>query len=195
MKCLDVVIHPIKVFYELFGGSVTSKGLAEMATEPACISVSLAKAKSALDLTNRQGALSIACEELEILADLLEAYFIPDHAEALQRQAIAIARKLAEKLEQAVSIRQIQAAIEIEFEQFSKTLLSLKNRQLKTDRGLLWSDIMRPSARTVALAIHRYQQCVQNEEQGFQDHIGRTHQKLNITYTSLQRRVYLSEHL
>lgn len=192
MKCLDVVFHPLKVFYDLCGFSAQSHGLATKVALSNCTDVSLAKAKTALESTNRQGALSIACEELEILADLLEAYFVPEQAEELQRQAISTARKLAEQLEQAVSIRQIQSTIEIEFEQFSKTLLSLKNRQLKTDRGLLWTDIMRPSARTVALAIHRYQHCVQNEEPVFKDNIGRINQRLNITYTSLQRRVYLT---
>jgi len=137
----------------------------------------------------RGQALQIACEELEILADLLEAYFIEKREEKLQQQAIRLARSLANKICRNNYNRKMTYPFDIEFEKLSRVLLTLKKCRLKTDTGLLWTDIMRPSARTVALSISRF-----NELQGDeQENLNKSNSKLNITYASLQRRVYLPD--
>lgn len=202
MNVRDVVTSPLKAvqgivmqfssYWKTIGNNETNFGEAATTAAYPYPPLSLDKTRVALKTASRQEALLIATEELEILADLLEAYFVEDQDEHMQRQAILLCRRLADKMIKHNARRSAHFAIDIDFEQLSRTLLTLKQHKLKTDRGSLWADIMRPSARTVGMAIHRYLDCVGNDDDNGLVSAGNS--QLNITYTALQRRIYLTEH-
>lgn len=143
-------------------------------------------------IRSAQDALKVASDELDILADLFEAHFVPTRYEELQYKAIELARNTAEALKEEVTPDVIQELIAIDCERLSQLMLDLKRYDLTTSSKLLWSDIMRPSARVISIALKRYHQ-IRNTEANHNS-TNTLRESLNITYTAAQRQLLTDMH-
>lgn len=138
-----------------------------------------------------EDALQIAGEELALLADLCEAHFSEMHAE-LQRDAIDIARTLAEEISQKVDEHAFNQLLNIEFDKLGRIMLDLKRLKLKTDNGSDWAAIMRPSVKAISAALQKYNRLyeIRRREKESEDAMKQP-ERLNITYNAIKRDLYL----
>lgn len=134
-----------------------------------------------------EAAIELAKEELDILADLLEAHFVSHFESERQLKAIRLARDLADRFSGKNTISAIQELITIDFDRLSQIMLTLKNHNLTTSNHILWSDIMRPSVRVISFSLQRYLRLVASIGFDPETQVMSKTEKLNITYTSAQK--------
>lgn len=113
-------------------------------------------------------ALSLAVENLHLLADLLEAHYISHAHSRLQRRAMKQARQLADLYASQLGKPSLNYVLDVHFEILARDLMSLKQCNLITEAGNSWCDIMRMPVRTAALAIKSYQQDISKRELSLQ---------------------------
>lgn len=102
---------------------------------------------------------------LNILADLFEAHFVPGDSVEAQKQAIEIARFLAEAFENPQSSETVMDLLNNDFDRLCRLMLHLKQQKLRTETGQSWFNIMRGVALDAVESSKRYMQVERSKRQ------------------------------
>jgi len=109
--------------------------------------------------------LSYIALRLNILGDLFEAHFVPGDAVEAQKQAIEIARHLAEAFEHEQDAHTVMELVNNDFDRLCRLMLHLKQQKLRTETGQSWFNIMRGVALDAVEASKRYMQIERSKRQ------------------------------